>query len=201
MEIPLLPLTFLVFFFLAFFPNHALSQSRFDVIARSCRVSNVLDIDKHSRLFWELREEMMDEMTRNKFSLKQAGDPPDRLYILFQCMDDLSPAECRSCFRNLDNLLSNCIPFTGGRVYSDGCFIRAENYSFYNETVAPDDSTVLPSFSSLFNPFNPCFSFCTSLLLPFSSNANSELIRSDFSKFRAHSRKIWLLLDECYNFF
>ncbi|KAF7819552.1 putative cysteine-rich receptor-like protein kinase 43 [Senna tora] len=141
METPLLlPLTILVFFFfLTLCPYHAHAQSRFDVIARSCRHANVQDRDRYSRAYWKMRNEMLDEMSREKFSFKEAGDPPDRLYLFSQCMDDLSQSECRSCYRKLDDLLSYCLPSTGGRVYSDGCFIRAENYSFYRENITPDD--------------------------------------------------------------
>ncbi|XWS30378.1 hypothetical protein CRYUN_Cryun24cG0112200 [Craigia yunnanensis] len=65
--------------------------------------------------------------------------PPDKLYVLSQCMDDLSNLECAQCFARIGNLLPGCFPATGGRVYLDGCFIRANNYSFYQEIIAEGD--------------------------------------------------------------
>lgn len=94
---------------------------------------------------------MLDEMTRDKYSFKEAGDPPNRLYLFSQCMDYLTQAECRFCFENINAILSDCFPASGGRVYSDGCYIRAENYSFYKEEFSRADVKVL-SFL-----FHPCF--------------------------------------------
>ncbi|KAL4653401.1 hypothetical protein ACB092_01G300100 [Castanea dentata] len=54
------------------------------------------------------------------------------------CMADLSSNECEECFNHVKTLFASCFPSIGGRVYADGCFIRVENYSFYEETVGPD---------------------------------------------------------------
>lgn len=80
------------------------------------------------------------EMYRDKFGIASSGDPPDKLFVLSQCMDDLSSEECEICFSQANTLLPSCFPATGGRVYLDGCFVRAENYSFYTEAISPDDS-------------------------------------------------------------
>lgn len=82
------------------------------------------------------------EMYRDKFGIASSGDPPDKLFVLSQCMDDLSSEECEICFSQANTLLPGCFPATGGRVYLDGCFVRAENYSFYTEAISPDDSKV-----------------------------------------------------------
>ncbi|XVE84002.1 hypothetical protein DITRI_Ditri16bG0133900 [Diplodiscus trichospermus] len=79
------------------------------------------------------------EMYRNKFAFSEAGKPPDKLYVLSQCMDDLSNLDCAQCFARIGNLLPGCFPATGGRVYLDGCFIRASNYSFYREVIEDGD--------------------------------------------------------------
>ncbi|KAG5241535.1 cysteine-rich receptor protein [Salix suchowensis] len=60
-------------------------------------------------------------------------------------MDDLTNEECATCFTQISTLIPSCFPSTGGRVYFDGCFIRAENYSFYREVLGPED-TKAPSF-------------------------------------------------------
>ncbi|XP_037492781.1 putative cysteine-rich receptor-like protein kinase 43 isoform X2 [Jatropha curcas] len=83
---------------------------------------------------------MQDEMYRNKFAFKDVGKPPDRLYVLSQCMDDLSCDDCAVCFDQINNLIPGCFPNTGGRVFLDGCFIRAENYSFYREALGSQDT-------------------------------------------------------------
>eukprot|EP00257_Ricinus_communis_P026710 XP_025014124.1 putative cysteine-rich receptor-like protein kinase 43 isoform X1 [Ricinus communis] len=83
---------------------------------------------------------MQDEIYRNKFAFKDVGKPPDRLYVLSQCMDDLSADECVVCFTQINTLIPGCFPNTGGRVYLDGCFIRAENYTFYREALGNQDT-------------------------------------------------------------
>ncbi|KAI7742006.1 hypothetical protein M8C21_024073, partial [Ambrosia artemisiifolia] len=39
-------------------------------------------------------------------------------------------------------VLPSCFPNNGGRIYLDGCFMRVQNYSFYDEYTGPDDSYV-----------------------------------------------------------
>ncbi|KAE8674031.1 Cysteine-rich RLK 42 [Hibiscus syriacus] len=78
-------------------------------------------------------------MYRNKFEFHEAGKPPDKLYVLSQCMDDFSSVECAHCFTRITNILQACFPSTGGRVYLDGCFIRANNYSFYRDMPITND--------------------------------------------------------------
>ncbi|KAI8006898.1 Cysteine-rich receptor-like protein kinase 42 [Camellia lanceoleosa] len=48
-------------------------------------------------------------------------------------MDDLSLDDCDKCFSKISSRLIGCFPFTAGRVFLDGCFMRFDNYSFYEE--------------------------------------------------------------------
>lgn len=121
-------------------PTHA-DQGIADVIARSCRKTLVRNASLYVDGYWHLVVAMEQEMVRNKFAFNEVGEPPDRIYLFSQCMDDLSGEECKMCFDHLKSLLPNCFPNTGGRVYADGCFIRAENYSFFEETIEPVDDT------------------------------------------------------------
>lgn len=61
--------------------------------------------------------------------------PP--MYALGQCRRDLKPADCRTCFAEARQVLSHCVPKTGGRIYLDGCFLPYDNYSFFRESVDP----------------------------------------------------------------
>ncbi|XVF69989.1 hypothetical protein PTKIN_Ptkin11bG0125700 [Pterospermum kingtungense] len=85
---------------------------------------------------------MKHEMYRNKFAINEADEPPDKLYVLSQCTDDLSSLECAQCFAKIGNLLPGCFLATGGCVYLDGCFIKATNYSFYREIITDGDMKV-----------------------------------------------------------
>nr|POE69639.1 putative cysteine-rich receptor-like protein kinase 43 [Quercus suber] len=88
--------------------------------------------------YWKITASMGEDIKRNKFSFEEVGEGPNRLHVFAQCMADLSGNECEECFNHVKTLFASCFPSIGGRVYADGCFIRVENYSFYEETVGPD---------------------------------------------------------------
>lgn len=117
-----------------------------DFFNRICGHVHVKNVSNYFQYYSNITDFMQDEMTRNKFAFKAVGNPPDRLYVLSQCMDDLSPLECEMCFAQISSLIPPCFPYTGGRVYFDGCFIRADNYTFYREVLTPQDSTVIDLF-------------------------------------------------------
>uniref|UniRef100_F6HUX8 Cysteine-rich receptor-like protein kinase 43 n=1 Tax=Vitis vinifera TaxID=29760 RepID=F6HUX8_VITVI len=118
------------------------ANPRADIIARICsndyahNFSNYLD--SYSKIITQLR----DELPKTKFAFKEAGEPPDKIYVLAQCMDDLSFQDCQACFSQISSLFPGCFPATGGRVYLDGCFLRGDNYSFFQDTLTPMDYLV-----------------------------------------------------------
>ncbi|KAK9272646.1 hypothetical protein L1049_003022 [Liquidambar formosana] len=119
--------------------HEANAAPRTDIIARSCTDTQVRNMTEYMESYQEILVSMTDEMPRNKFAFKEAGEAPDRMFLLAECMDDLSGEECDICFTQINTLLSGCFPSTGGRIYLDGCFIRAENYNFFRETISTDD--------------------------------------------------------------
>lgn len=66
--------------------------------------------------------------------------PP--IYALAQCHHDLSQTDCLLCFAASRTRLPRCLPSLAARVYFDGCFLRYDNYSFYQEFVSPSLDTV-----------------------------------------------------------
>ncbi|RAL53293.1 hypothetical protein DM860_006965 [Cuscuta australis] len=66
----------------------------------------------------------------------------DSLYGLAQCHGDLSPVDCLLCYAEARTVLPQCFPHNGGRIYLDGCFIRAEVYNFFQESLGPEDSHI-----------------------------------------------------------
>ncbi|XP_059451385.1 cysteine-rich receptor-like protein kinase 46 [Corylus avellana] len=134
--------------FLALFWVHAThADSTVDMIARSCRKTPVRNASLYVDGYWHLVVSMEQEMVRNKFAFNEMGEPPDRIYLFSQCMNDLSGEECKMCFDQMKTLLPSCFPNTGGRVYADGCFLRAENYSFFEEIIEPVDDMQICSDS------------------------------------------------------
>ncbi|KAG6398784.1 hypothetical protein SASPL_140254 [Salvia splendens] len=69
----------------------------------------------------------------------ETGSGRQKSYGFAQCYGDLSPTDCTLCYVEARNILPRCYPSNGGRAYLEGCFIRAENYSFYDEFTGPGD--------------------------------------------------------------
>lgn len=69
-------------------------------------------------------------------------DVDEKVYVFAQCIDDLSDADCSVCFAQLRTLLPGCFPSSGGRVYLDGCYIRVDNYYFFNDSKVLDNYKV-----------------------------------------------------------
>ncbi|CAN0893136.1 Cysteine-rich receptor-like protein kinase 2 [Linum grandiflorum] len=88
-------------------------------------------------------ENISDQMRTSGFGIAEAGDPgPDRNYGLAQCYGDLSLLDCVLCYAEARTILPQCYPFNGGRIFLDGCFMRAENYTFFDQYSGPQDRAV-----------------------------------------------------------
>ncbi|GMI94006.1 hypothetical protein like AT4G28670 [Hibiscus trionum] len=131
----------IIFFLIAFSIQSCRADNQLDLVSRSCETATVKSKDDYLKNYALILQRMEPEMYRNKFALQEAGKPPDKLHVLSQCTSDLSRVECSRCFARISNILQACFPTTGGRVYlDDGCFIRANNYSFYREVTSDADS-------------------------------------------------------------
>ncbi|KAL3833139.1 hypothetical protein ACJIZ3_007875 [Penstemon smallii] len=57
------------------------------------------------------------------------------VYTLAQCYGDLSHNDCLQCYAESRTRLPRCIPSFSGRIFLDGCFLRYDNYDFFDESV------------------------------------------------------------------
>ncbi|KAM7487287.1 hypothetical protein LguiB_024771 [Lonicera macranthoides] len=84
-------------------------------------------------------ENISEQMRTSGFGVAVTGSGLDTNYGLAQCYGDLSLLDCVLCYAEARTVLPQCFPFNGGRIYLDGCFMRAENYSFFEEYSGPGD--------------------------------------------------------------
>ncbi|WCJ21016.1 Cysteine-rich receptor-like protein kinase 42 [Euphorbia peplus] len=62
------------------------------------------------------------------------------MYALAQCHQDLSQTDCLLCFASSRTKIPRCLPSPSARIFFDGCFLRYDNYDFFNESVSVLDS-------------------------------------------------------------
>ncbi|KAL2347301.1 hypothetical protein Fmac_001301 [Flemingia macrophylla] len=84
-------------------------------------------------------EKISDEMRKSGFGTTVVGTGPDATYGLAQCYGDLSLLDCVLCYAEARTVLPQCFPYSSARIFLDGCFMRAENYSFFDEYTGPGD--------------------------------------------------------------
>lgn len=87
-------------------------------------------------------ENISDQIRTRGYGISVVGSGPDASYGFAQCYGDLSLLDCVLCYAEARTLLPQCYPLNGGRIYLDGCFMRAENSSFFTEITSPKDTIV-----------------------------------------------------------
>ena len=65
-----------------------------------------------------------------------------KIFGLFECYTDVQQDDCLSCYAESRTKLPVCLPANSARIYLDGCFLRYDNYSFFNESIDPNRDTV-----------------------------------------------------------
>lgn len=84
-------------------------------------------------------EKISEQMRTTGFGTAVTGTGLDTNYGLAQCYGDLSLLDCVLCYAEARTVLPQCFPYNSGRIYLDGCFMRSENYSFFNEYTGQGD--------------------------------------------------------------
>ncbi|KAA8533184.1 hypothetical protein F0562_033283 [Nyssa sinensis] len=68
------------------------------------------------------------------------------VYAFGECMKDLSQSDCNLCFAQCKTQILRCLPFQrlirGGRLFYDGCYLRYDDYMFFNESLSSVDRSV-----------------------------------------------------------
>ncbi|XP_068333348.1 cysteine-rich receptor-like protein kinase 2 [Pyrus communis] len=89
--------------------------------------------------FVSTMDNISEQMRTSGFGVAVTGSGPDTNYGLAQCYGDLPLLDCVLCYNEAYTVLPQCFPYNGGRIFLDGCFMRSENYSFYEEFRGSED--------------------------------------------------------------
>lgn len=68
------------------------------------------------------------------------------VYAFAECMEDLDRIDCDLCIARAKVQILRCSALQqgtrGGRLFYDGCYLRYDDYYFFNESLSPQDTTV-----------------------------------------------------------
>lgn len=84
--------------------------------------------------YMQVMQALNDISTVGYFVMQSVLSPEPQTYGIVQCDNDLSPQDCHICFNEEKKQLTGCLPAIGGSIFMEGCFLRYEQYNFFNET-------------------------------------------------------------------
>ncbi|CAH2066586.1 unnamed protein product [Thlaspi arvense] len=143
-------LTLLLLLLLGLFLNPVISDSRGATVAQVCSTNRTTPPQQRT-LFVSTFLAAMDAVSplveAKGYGEVVNGAGNITVYAYGECMKDLDKKDCDLCFAQIKAKVPICLPFQrgtrGGRVFSDGCYIRYDDYNFFNETLSQqDDRTV-----------------------------------------------------------
>ncbi|KAK7856365.1 cysteine-rich receptor-like protein kinase 2 [Quercus suber] len=120
----------------------ALGDPPSQIVQVTCGDQLVQNTTAFSLNFASTMENINQQMQASGFGVAVKGSDPDTNYGLGQCYEDLSLLDCELCYAEECTDIPQCYPYNSGRIYLNGCFMRYENYSFFQENTRPGDRAV-----------------------------------------------------------
>lgn len=96
--------------------------------------------------FLAAMDSLTQQVSRQKYGVAVNGTGSNTVYAFGECMKDLSQNDCNLCFAQIKTQIIRCFPFQrlikGGRLFYDGCYLRYDDYMFFNESLSFSDRVV-----------------------------------------------------------
>jgi hypothetical protein len=124
---------FLLFFFFFFSPS--LSHPQTNVAGLLCGSSNQDTVPDFLPNFIVAMEKVSKEVNESRWAAQSVTSPAPEIFTYAQCYDFLSHDDCVACHSESRTELPRCLPANSARIYLDGCYLRYDNYSFFEEAV------------------------------------------------------------------
>lgn len=141
---PSAPSLFLLILFIVALSTIELSAG--DPRSRTIKIMCANQLEHNSTVFVpnfvSMMENISNQVRTSGLGVAISGSGPDANFGLAQCYGDLSLLDCVLCYAEARTVLPQCYPYNGGRIYLDGCFMRAQNFSFIEEYTGPSDHAV-----------------------------------------------------------
>lgn len=138
-----------LFFFSSLFPELSLSDPRAKEAALVCTnrtASTTAERQTFVANFIEVMQTITPLIVRQRYAavVHETGDA--KVYGYGECMEDLDQRDCNVCFAQCKTQILRCFPYQsgtlGGRLFYDGCYLRYDDYNFFNESLSVGDRTV-----------------------------------------------------------
>ncbi|GLJ33745.1 hypothetical protein SUGI_0678320 [Cryptomeria japonica] len=92
---------------------------------------------------------LVKNISSTGFATASHGNGKDSVYGLAQCRNDLSMEDCSKCYATATEQIVIYCPFEiGARMIFEGCFLRYENETFFDQALDGGNSNVCISYSS-----------------------------------------------------
>ncbi|PHT99233.1 Cysteine-rich receptor-like protein kinase 2 [Capsicum chinense] len=119
-------------------PDTSVAEPRSKIVQLICGNGSTVNVPN----FVATMEKISQQMGARGYGVAVSGTGQKANYGLGQCYGDLSLLECLLCYSAARNVFAQCYPDSAAKIYLDGCFMRVENYKFYDEYIGPGDRRV-----------------------------------------------------------
>ncbi|KAL0421402.1 UNVERIFIED_CONTAM: Cysteine-rich receptor-like protein kinase [Sesamum latifolium] len=133
---------------LFFHVRQSFSEPRATEAALICsnRTAEASDRQVYVASFLATMDSVTPQVSRQRYGVVIDGSGNNTVYTFGECMKDLSQSDCNLCFARMKTQILRCLPFQrltkGGRLFYDGCYLRYDDYMFFNESLSAVDRTV-----------------------------------------------------------
>ncbi|XP_023886149.2 cysteine-rich receptor-like protein kinase 3 [Quercus suber] len=138
----------LLLFLLSFFVYSSLSDPRATEAALICTNKSAALSERQTFIanFLATMDTTTPLVVTQRYAAVMNGTGNTTVYTFGECMKDLSQTDCDLCFAQSKTRIQYCYPFVrairGGRLFMDGCYLRYDDYNFFNDTLDSQDTTV-----------------------------------------------------------
>ncbi|KAL6969424.1 hypothetical protein U1Q18_029136 [Sarracenia purpurea var. burkii] len=133
---------------LSFSVNPSLSDPRATEAALICTNNTAPPIDRQPFVanFLAAIDALTPLIASQSYGAAVVGSGNTTVFAFGECMKDLSRNDCNLCFAQVKTQILRCLPFQrlirGGRLFYDGCYLRYDDFMFFNESLSSVDRSV-----------------------------------------------------------
>ncbi|KAM3714400.1 hypothetical protein ACJW30_01G331400 [Castanea mollissima] len=138
----------LLLFLLSFFVHGSLSDPRATEAALICTNKSAALAERQTFIanFLATMGTTTPLVATQRYAAVMNGTGNTTVYTFGECMKDLSQTDCDLCFAQSKSRIQYCYPFVrairGGRLFMDGCYLRYDDYYFFNDTLDSQETTL-----------------------------------------------------------